>query len=455
MQSYDRFIFDSFTYDPDARTIVLRYSLDNEVKFEEKLILPDLPLAIDVNDPRLDAALFALHLVGGVSYYKTCLPKNMEVWSGTLSKKQAQFWNDVYQNGLGEFFYKNKVDFRGLINFPVKEDLDGLEKNRNPKPENDGVSDFDPRISALVPIGGGKDSVATIELLKKAGVPVTLLRLGSHPLIDKQAEIAGAQLIKIERHLSPLLFALNEQGALNGHVPITAYLSCVSVIAALLYGHRAIALSNERSANDGNVEYLGMTINHQWSKGLEFERAFQKYLTESVDVDLQYFSLLRPLSELGIAKIFASARTYHEAATSCNTNWRIVKEKPKEKWCRKCPKCAFAFAILSAFLEEQKLIGMFGGNLFDDPELLPTFKELLGLEGIKPFECVGTPDETKAALILAKEHGWSADSPVMKMFAREVTAKDPKTLIEECMTPSKDHAIPEMFLSKVEPMFVL
>ena len=441
MQSYDRFIFDSFTYDPDLRTIVLRYSLDNEVKFEEKLILPDLPLAIDVNDPRLDAALFALHILGGVSYYKTCLPKEIEVWSGTMTPRQAAFYNEVYEKGLGEFFYKNKIDFRGLVKFPFKEDAE-------PTAPKDMAMDDTWPVTTLVPIGGGKDSIATIELLKKAKVPVTLLRLVSHPLIEKQAEIANLPLIKVERHLSPLLFALNEQGALNGHVPITAYLSAVSVIVALLYGQKAIALSNERSADYGNTEYLGMTINHQWSKGVEFERAFQQEITEMIDPTLQYFSLLRPLSELGIASIFGKARHFHDVATSCNTNWRIVREKPRDKWCRACPKCAFAFAILSAFIEEQKLVDLFGGNLFDDPALLPTFRELLGLEGIKPFECVGTPEETKAALYLAQKNGWSGESAVLKMFQTEVlpTIKDPEGLVEECMTPSKYHAIPKRFL---------
>jgi hypothetical protein len=198
-----------------------------------------------------------------------------------------------------------------------------------------------------------------------------------------------------------------------------------------------------------------MQINHQWSKGLEFEKMLQERIKKDVDPNLEYFSLLRPLSELAISKLFAQEPKYFPVATSCNANWRIVREKPKETWCGKCPKCAFAFAILAPFMKEQDLLSMVGKNLFNEEHLLITYRELLGLQGIKPFECVGTPEETKAALWLTKEKGEFADTLVMKMFEKEVlpTMKDPKALVEECMEPSKDHAIPGAFHKDVERLF--
>ncbi len=440
MKHYSTFIFDSVSL--HGNTISMRYSLNDEVRFEEELILPaGLWKTEYKKTPALTAALECLHMLGGVSYYKTCLPKNIVVRTGDLSRRQAAFFESVYENGLGEFFFKNNIDFRDLIHFPSAD-----KETPDIQPPQGKAHK---RI--LVPIGGGKDSLVTAELLKKAGHAVTLLRMGSHPLITELAKIAGLPLITIERKLSPALFALNAEGALNGHVPITAYLSSVAVVVAMLGEFDAVVLSNERSANYGNVELFGKEINHQWSKSLEFERAFQSYLSDFVTKDIAYFSLLRPLSELHISKLFSQYPQYVSHATSCNTNWRILKEKPTERWCKQCPKCAFAFVMFAPFIEEQKLIDMFGGNLFADASLLPLFKELLGIEGIKPFECVGTPEETKAALFLAHKAGSFAGTPVMQMFEKEIlpSMKKPEDLMHECFTPSEEHVTPKEFTNVI------
>jgi hypothetical protein len=274
-----------------------------------------------------------------------------------------------------------------------------------------------------------------------------LFRLGHHPFIDAFAERAGVSLLNADRHLSPALFDLNAQGALNGHVPITAYVSILSVIMAILYGYDAVVMSNEGSASYGNVEYLGQQINHQWSKGFEFEQMLQKYLKESVGAPVRYFSLLRPMTELMITKIFSKSAQYFDVTTSCNTNWRIVKDRPNERWCGVCPKCAFVFAMLAAFVPKQTLIEMFGGkNLFEDEKLLPLYRQLLDIEGFKPFECVGTPEETAVALILAAEtREWDA-AAVIKMAQKEADLPDDlHALIEQELTMTDQHAIPKPF----------
>ena len=424
-----------------------------------------------------------------MSYFKTCLPKEIAIRSGTLTEDQANFWNTVYTKGLGEFFFRNQIDFRGLIHFPHDKQTVLSTPSPNPNPN--------PTPKLLVPIGGGKDSTVTAELLKKAGCDVTLLRIGKHPLIEETAKIAGLPLLSVERRLDPLLFRLNANGALNGHVPITAYLSFLSVVIAELYGFDAVVMSNERSASEGNVEYLGEVINHQWSKSLEFERMLRGYL-EGIGSRVEYFSLLRPLSELAIVRAFATMPQYFAATTSCNANWKIAalhqtsipqplppeeeggrpraSQQPQTytsplslgegargrglpekegamkgdgRWCGQCPKCAFAFALFAAFLPEKTLHDIFGKNLFDEESLLPFFRRLLGLEGFKPFECVGTPEETKAAFLLAEQRGDLNDSKAMQVFLKEVkpTIKDSKKLIEECLRPSSDHCIPKPFLS--------
>lgn len=445
MKSYSTFHFSSYSWNHHAGKISLKYSLDREVDFEEIIKLPE-----PVSDERLkekeweiERLLFALHLIGGISYYKTALPKNIEIHSGTLTLQEAKFWNSVYENGLGEFFYKNNIDFRGLIKFPANREKEPARNQMRKKEESN------PLKRILVPIGGGKDSVVTAELLKKTGANLTLLRMEPHPIIEELGHAIGVPLLTVRRILSPTLFELNKQGALNGHVPITAYLSILSCLLAVLYDFDAVAMSNERSANEGNVEYKGMTINHQWSKSEEFERMMQRYLGESILTNTAYFSLLRPLSELRITEIFTSYPQYFSTTTSCNKNWKILSEEPAAMWCCSCPKCAFVFSCMAAFLPKEALKNMFGSILYEDEALLPLYRELLGLEKFKPFECVGTSDEVRAAFLLAKMRGELNDTVVMKMFEAEVlpAIKDPKKLIEEALVPSIQHSIPHSLLS--------
>lgn len=467
MNPYSTFHFSGYSWNHHAGKISLKYSLDQSLGFEEIILLPE-----PISDERLKAkeweierALFALHMIGGISYYKTCLPKEIRVHSGELNRSEVAFWTNVYENGLGEFFYRNNIDFRGLIKFPVSQkSIVKSQQLLRPKGKTNRLI-HEQRV--LVPIGGGKDSLVTIELLKKAGAKVTLLRMGHHPVIEELAHQAGLPMLTLKRSISGNLFDLNAQGALNGHVPITAYLSILAVLCAILYDFDAVILSNERSANIGNVEFKGLMINHQWSKSMEFEKALRKYIAETIKSDVEYFSLLRPLSELKITEMFSKYPQYFDTATSCNKNWKILSsphplplsrgergEKTSEMgaWCKDCPKCAFVYALYAAFIPRKKLMKIFGGDCFSEPALQTTYRELLGVEGTKPFECVGTPRETAAAFLLAKKRGDLDSTPAMQMFVKEVlpTIKDQQGLIDESLAMSEAHCVPEVWRATID-----
>ncbi len=451
MKQYATFHFSGYSWNHHAGKISLKYSLDKELHFEELLFLPE-----PISDERLEAKkweierlLFALHMIGGISYFKTCLPRAIQIDSGQLDQHEAKFWNTVYEKGLGEFFYKNNIDFRGLINVPATKEKEQLAPAMRKKPAENHLK------RVLVPIGGGKDSMVTIELLRKTGADIMLLRLEPHPIIDELSHAAGLPMMTVRRQLSPALFDLNAEGALNGHIPISAYLSILSALLAVLYDFDVVAMSNERSANIGNVTFKGLMVNHQWSKSVEFERMFRRYLSDVIMTNTEYFSAVRPYSELKIAQIFSQYPEYFSRVTSCNKNWRILAKHdeagaamhPSEAsgaWCNTCPKCAFVFACMAAFLDKADLLTMFGANLFEDETLIPLFEELLGIRNFKPFECVGTPEETQAAFILAYRCGELEDTPVMKMFVSKVlpTIKNPDTLIKETLDPTKEHFIP-------------
>ena len=194
----------------------------------------------------------------------------------------------------------------------------------------------------------------------------------------------------ILRRLDPKLLELNKAGFLNGHTPFSALLAFVSVFTALLSKSRYVALSNESSANASTVP--GSKINHQYSKSFEFEQDFHNYVKKYIHPDVLYFSFLRPLNELQIAALFSGFPQHHFSFRSCNVGSKT------DSWCGRCPKCLFTYAILSPFVPQEKLEKIFGRNLLLDASLETILEELDGRAPVKPFECVGTPEEVNAAL---------------------------------------------------------
>jgi 7-cyano-7-deazaguanine synthase in queuosine biosynthesis len=377
------------------------------IDFTEKLILSDVDFS-KVPKELLQNLLDNLLFILGVSYWKLYCPKKIEVRDNLLTKEQAGFWNTVYTKGLGEFFYRNNIDFRGLVAFPYS-------KNHLSKaiafPRTDRL---------LLMIGGGKDSIVSAEWLKENNKKFTAFVINDYPLQKEVIKILGVDSVVVKREIDQKLFALSkQQGTYNGHVPISAMYAFIALLVATLYDYRNIISSNEKSANYGNGEYLGLEINHQWSKSEEFETLFQNYVRNYLTQDINYFSILRPLSEIKIAQLFSKYQNYFSTFSSCNKNFTIRKSSDK-KWCGQCSKCAFVFAALSAFLPKRRLIEIFGKNLYSDKALLGMYRELLGVKGSKPFECVGTPEEVKLAFYLAHKKGEFHGDGIMEMFEKEV-----------------------------------
>ncbi len=440
-----QFIFTSFSFDRESGEVVLKYGIDDE-ELVERLVFPipstGIPNGID---EALDRGLFALHIIAGVSYYKAKLPSEIVVKSGSLSKEQSEFWNKLYTLGLGEFFFRNDLDFRGYVKFPVGEP--GFPR-RDYVSRNDGgeINSANPS-GAIVPIGGGKDSLVAIEMLRSANIPFDLFMFGNHARIREVAAEIGKPLISVSRTIDPRLIELNKTGAWNGHVPITAYVGVAASIVALLHGRRDVIFANERSANTGNTEVDGIVINHQYSKSIEAEIDLQNYFSSFISSDIRIFSLLRPLSELDIARRFAANGKYFNVFSSCNTNFKQGGAPTVTRWCGVCPKCTFVFAMLGAFIPRRKMVEMFGEDVLMNEKLLSMYKDLTGYGTMKPFECVGEFEEVIAALALIHGRGEYEDSPIVRWFEADVmnTRKDIDTLIHCALTLSRDHAMPEEY----------
>ncbi|HSS06962.1 MAG TPA: endonuclease domain-containing protein, partial [Rhodanobacteraceae bacterium] len=379
-------------------------------------------------------------LVAGVSYYKAGVPAGIVVESSALDAPMAEFVDALYLHGLGEFAYHNKLDLRGRIAFlPSEQKASGAAQVGLPR-------------RALVPIGGGKDSLVSVELLKSANEPATAVWVGNSPLIAACAARTGLATLNIGRELSPILFEYNKAGAWNGHIPVTAINSAILAVAAVLYGFDTIAFSNERSASSATLEYDGQPVNHQWSKGWAFERSFHDLLKSHVAADLDYFSLLRPLSELAVAERFARTSRYDDVFSSCNRNFRLLGPRPADRWCGQCPKCHFVFLALAPFMPKPRLLAIFGRNLLDDIALAPAFDALMEYRDHKPFECVGEGIESRAAMAaLAARAEWREDAVVAR-FADEIAPQlDAKGLsLAPLLVPQGEHRIPPRLATLID-----
>jgi hypothetical protein len=268
--------------------------------------------------------------------------------------------------------------------------------------------------------------------------------IGGSQLIRACAERTGLPMLNLGRQLAPELFELNRQGAWNGHIPVTAVNSAIMVFAALVTGAGQVVFSNERSASYGSQIPGTGEVNHQWSKGWAFEQAFGEHVEKHVAADLHYYSLLRPLSELAVARQFAKGDHYDAHFSSCNRNFHILGERPVNRWCGICPKCHFVFLALAPFMPKTRLVRIFGRNLLDDAEQAGGFDALLEFQDHKPFECVGEGKESRAAMAtLAQRPEWKEDMLVKRFIAQIQPQLDPAELqIEPLLEPQGEHRIP-------------
>ena len=434
----------------DARTGVaeLAYAFDDGPELVETVTLPGAPFGLD--DARAAAAqqaLRLLHLIAGVSYYKAAVPGEIVIEGDPIDAATAALLDTVYLNGLGEFAYRNRLDLHGRIRFP--------HAGEAPAAPALGL-----RRHALVAIGGGKDSLVSIEALREAGIGQTVTWIGGSQLIAACAAQTGLPTLNIGRQLAPQLFDYNRQGAWNGHIPVTAVNSAIMAFAAVVLGVDQVVFSNERSASYGSMIVsedgtLTSEVNHQWSKGWAFESAFGAHLQSHVAADLQYYSLLRPLSELAVARQFARSDRYDAHFSSCNRNFHILGERPTSRWCGVCPKCHFVFLALAPFMPKPRLVGIVGRNLLDDPAQTAGFDALLEYQDHKPFECVGEGRESRAAMAaLAQRPEWREDALVAR-FARLIEPQlDLDALrIEPLLVPDVEHRIPPVLWERLHERF--
>lgn len=388
-EKYDKFIYQSYTIEEDSENIYLKYEfeIENLASFHPVLTIAKKDFEIRNLDSNLAKNIaFNLGIVEAISYYKLTCSKYFCIKCGILNQEQIAWYQKLIYLGLGEFRYINHIEVS------QKDFVEIVTEGPALKPER-----FQGNLKdCMVPIGGGKDSNVTLELLKQMPYKRFGFRINLEDVSKKCAEIAGLEdndIIEVKRKIELNLLELNQQGFLNGHTPFSAMVAFVTYFVATIFGKKYIVLSNEDSANESNIK--GENINHQYSKTIEFENDFREYVKNYICPNgPEYFSFLRPITEFQIAKLFSEQEQYHKIFKSCNVG---SKSKPW-KWCCNCAKCLFPYIILSPFLYKKKLVDIFGEDLFEKESLLKTFIELCGYSENKPFECVGTYEEVRVAV---------------------------------------------------------
>jgi hypothetical protein len=420
-KTYKEFVFEGFDYDfqDTELQIVFHFSVDDFVKFNPRIIIPKTSFLNHkhLSKDYIELLIFHIGMIELISYWKAICTNKIVINDFYLSEKQIAFWKKIYFHGLGEFFYLNSIetnidDFVEIVN----------TSDRACEPEQLNMTE-----DCIIPVGGGKDSVVSLELLKNRVGDNLALIMNPRGASSATANIAGfeGKTVIIKRFLDQELLELNKQGFLNGHTPFSALLGFITVLSASLSQKKYIALSNESSANESTV--IGTDVNHQYSKSFEFENDFRNYVHEFISPDIEYFSLLRPISEFQIASLFAKSPQYFYDFKSCNVGSK------QNIWCGACSKCLFTFIILSPFLEAAELHKIFGKNMFDDASLMKYFEELTGIADVKPFECVGTVDEVNAALCLSLDK--YTDLPVLLRRFKE------SNLIGQCNKVNKQELL--------------
>lgn len=387
---YEKFFYNNYSFSEDDQTIYIEYDFEipNLTKFNPKLKIDKKNMKFkNMNTEIVENMIFHIGLVELISYWKcTCSP-HVVIKCGKLNEEQINWWKKLYYYGLGELFFTNNIST--TIDEFMKIECESDKGFNIQYSENEELEGY------IVPIGGGKDSVVTLETLKMDRKKDYCLIINPKPVTLECARIAGFDdnnIIEVHRTIDKRLIELNNGDFINGHTPFSAMLAFVSYFLGYMLSKKYIALSNENSANESNV--VGTKVNHQYSKSFEFEKDFEYYSEKYLKAPVKYFSFLRPLNELQIAKIFSRHEKYHKVFKSCN----VGSKAAEWKWCCNCAKCLFAYIILSPYLYKEKLVNIFGEDLFEREDLLKTFLELAGRGETKPFDCVGTFEEVNFAI---------------------------------------------------------
>ncbi|MBU1175030.1 MAG: hypothetical protein KKH72_06465 [Alphaproteobacteria bacterium] len=420
-------------FDAGAGVARFEYRL-GMLAFEEVLRFPAGFDTARATQPAFARLLELTAFILGTSYFKLLAPFTIAAPALSLTAAEEALVLDIYENGLGEFYARNNLHRFGDLT--IRTGRRELVITQKCELEN----------RALLLVGGGKDSLVSVQLFERAGRAYTPFAVNPKGPIVTSVEAIHQQPLFVSRVLDEEMIHLGgEPGYYNGHVPSTAMNSMIAALSAILFDYDTIVLSNERSASEGNVIFDGREINHQHSKSYGFEKAISAVFAEATGGGLRYFSVLRPFSEARIAQLFARETRFDHSFSSCNRNFRLAGHKG-DLWCGACPKCLFTYLILAPHMGKQRLASVFPRDLLDNLDNENGYRELTGLAGQKPWECVGEIREAAAVLDQLRSMSEWRDTAVVKKLGPDLDVQygpgGLKPDWDALFTDSKDHLVP-------------
>ncbi|HSN02819.1 MAG TPA: hypothetical protein VLS91_04980 [Acidimicrobiales bacterium] len=420
---------DLFSYrglDVKGATLSAHYQLD-DVAFTETVTFEGCG--------NLESASVALaqlwYLVAGLSYFKAGAARRVDLGNTPVGPAGRALFTASLHDGLGEFSVVNQLPLEDVV---VE---GGVAATRHVASLDEG--------RLLIPFGGGIDSVVSVEELEPS-LERTLFIVSPagarFEALEDTAAATGLDVVRASRSLDARLLAGTSE-FFNGHVPVTAMVTLLAAVAAVATGRGGVVMSNEHSASVPNLTWRGRPINHQWSKSLVAEILLADAIDEVV-APLSVASLLRARSELWVAERFSRLERYHHVFRSCNRAFAQDPTRRARTWCNECDKCLFIDLVLAPFLEREQLREIFHGEPLADPKRLAQLEALVGLgDTPKPFECVGDPDESGAALrAVAAAPAWRNVAHLADVASRV----SPHASLSDLLAPQGPDRVPAHWL---------
>jgi len=317
-----------------------------------------------------------------------------------------ELWSTIFQNVWGVWRYDNDIsDYLG----PQVSKSHRMVATQNPRPVELERGD-----KTLKLCGGGKDSLASAKLLERAGIKYDAM-VYSHNIYgqaQRQHDLIEGMLAHTtagKRHRawvydnaldSPAAQLHPEYGVdhLLAAETVSSYWTALPI--ALQHDYTRMALGITKSTDEHNLiwDKTGEEINYLWGMSTEAENLLHDYIQKELVANLSCFHLLRPVYDIVVFNLLSKDPQGVPSTHSC------AQQKP---WCCKCPKCIYVWMHLVAYLDEWVVDQMFDRNLFDMPENRTYIRKMLGLEGYKPADCMGTVSETQIAYLLCRAKGVS------------------------------------------------
>lgn len=399
---YEKFVFEDMSFDKKSATAKFVYSFDSARFFTEEIVFPDVKK--NVNMEVLNSALELAFWISGVSYYKAFPTKSVVFKTNSPNREQASFLATVYSHGLSQFVFENDLKLDQLATFTGSQRVSSVQPY-----EGEG---------AVVLQSGGKDSLLLATLLEEQNTayqPWYISSSKKHPhVLDRLSYPLKVATRTLDVNA---LKQAKEDGALNGHVPVTYIVLSLALVQAVLSGRSTVLAAIGVEGEEPHAYVDELPVNHQWSKTWSAEQLLASYVDRFISPDLQVGSPLRAVSELRIAELFAKYcwQKYGNEFSSCNSaNYQQGADNTVLTWCANCPKCANSYLLFAPFVSAKELNQIFSGkNLFAESGLQKTFKGLLGIDDVmKPFECVGEVAELRLAYRMTMTRHAGSISPL-------------------------------------------